>query len=119
MLDKKVKDKIITKFATRAGDTGSSNVQIALLTEEIKELAGHLKLHKHDFSSRRGLIRKVSQRRKILKYLEAEDPKSYDDIIKALKLKKRQVDVPKVELEEEDFIIKEEEPVEAVATSVE
>lgn len=87
MLDKRKKDKIIEKFRTHKGDTGSTEVQIALLTEEIKQLTGHLKEHKKDYSSRRGLIRKVSQRRRLLRYLEREDEKSYTKLIDALKLK--------------------------------
>ena len=66
MLDKKSKEKIIKKFRVHDTDTGSSQVQIAILTEEIKELTEHLKKHKHDFSSRRGLLKKVSERRKLL-----------------------------------------------------
>ncbi|HLD20057.1 MAG TPA: 30S ribosomal protein S15 [Patescibacteria group bacterium] len=87
MLDKKKKDKVIEKFRTHKGDTGSTEVQIALLTEEIKQLTGHLKEHKKDYSSRRGLIRKVSQRRRLLRYLEREDDKSYTTLVDALKLK--------------------------------
>lgn len=86
MLDKKTKDKIIAKFKTHPNDTGSSEVQIAILTEEIKELTKHLKLHKKDFSSRRGLIKKVSQRRRLLRYLEREDSESFDKTVKALKI---------------------------------
>jgi len=86
MLDKKLKDKIIAKFKTHANDTGSSEVQIAILTEEIKLLTKHLKKHKKDFSSRRGLIKKVSQRRRLLRYLERENPASFDKITKSLKI---------------------------------
>lgn len=86
MLDKKTKDKIIAKFKTHPNDTGSSEVQIAILTEEIKELTKHLKLHKKDFSSRRGLIKKVSQRRRLLRYLERENSESFDKVVKALKI---------------------------------
>ena len=88
MLDKKVKDKIIAKFATHPGDTGSSQVQIAILTKEINDLAKHLKDHKKDFSSRRGLLQKVSHRRKLLQYLEKEDAKSYKKLVEALGLKR-------------------------------
>ena len=70
MLDKKTKEKIIKKFATHKGDTGSTQVQVAILTAEIKDLTKHLQDHKHDFSSRRGLLKKVGQRRKLLKYLQ-------------------------------------------------
>ena len=66
MLDKKAKEKVIKKFRVHETDTGSPQVQIAILTEEIKELTEHLKNHKHDFSSRRGLLKKVGERRKLL-----------------------------------------------------
>ena len=87
MLDKKAKEKIIKKFRTHESDTGSSEVQIAILTEEIKQLIEHLKTHKKDFSSRRGLLRKVRDRRKLLKYLEKENPHSFVDLAKRLKFK--------------------------------
>ena len=102
MLDKKKKERIITKYKTHDSDTGSSQVQIAILTEEIKELTSHLKTHKKDFSSRRGLLKKVSERRKLLSYLSREDEKAYDNIVKDLKIK-----VAKAEI-----VIKEEEPTE-------
>jgi small subunit ribosomal protein S15 len=86
MLDKKKKDKVIARFKTHPNDTGSSEVQIAILTEEIKLLTLHLKQHKKDFSSRRGLIKKVSQRRRLLRYLERENSESFDKIVKALKI---------------------------------
>lgn len=86
MLDKKAKQKIINKFKIHNSDTGSSQVQIAILTEEIKKLAEHLKNHKHDHSSRRGLLKKVGERRRLLKYLQKEDKKSFDDLAKKLKL---------------------------------
>ncbi|MFA5134863.1 MAG: 30S ribosomal protein S15 [Patescibacteria group bacterium] len=88
MLTKKEKDKLIEKYKTHASDTGSSEVQIAILTEEIKRLTSHLKDHKKDFSSRRGLLHKVGLRRRLLRYLERENAKSYEDLIKNLKLKK-------------------------------
>lgn len=87
MIDKKRKQQIIKKFAVHENDTGSSEVQIALLTEEIKNLTEHLKLHKKDFSSRRGLLRKVAERRKLLRYLEKENAESFDNLTKKLKLK--------------------------------
>jgi len=108
MLDKKIKDKIIKKFQTHKDDTGSSEVQIAILTEEIKELIKHLKTHKHDFSSRRGLLKKVAERRKLLKYLERENPKNYETLTKKLKIKKitREEPAPRKHsiLEEEDEV---------------
>jgi small subunit ribosomal protein S15 len=87
MIDKKKKQQIIKKFAIHDNDTGSSEVQIALLTEEIKNLTEHLKNHKKDFSSRRGLLRKVSERRKLLRYLEKENLESFEELVKKLKLK--------------------------------
>ena len=87
-IDKKKKEALIKKFKTHQTDTGSSEVQIAILTEEVNELTEHLQLHKKDFSSRRGLLRKVGQRRRLLKYLEKENLKSYQSLIKKLKLKK-------------------------------
>ncbi|MBI2636582.1 MAG: 30S ribosomal protein S15 [Parcubacteria group bacterium] len=89
MLDKKKKDRIIAKFKTHESDTGSPEVQIAILSAEIKELTEHLKSHRKDFSSRRGLIKKVSQRRKLLHYLQREDSDSYERVIKQLRIKKR------------------------------
>ena len=88
MLDKKRKDAVIKKFKTHEQDTGSAEVQIAILTEEIKELTEHLKTHKKDFSSRRGLLRKVSLRRRLLRFLEKDNFKSYENLVKKLKLKK-------------------------------
>lgn len=87
MLSKKQKDAIIKKFRTHESDTGSPQVQIALLTKEVEELTTHLKNHRKDFSSRRGLIKKVAERRRLLKYLEREDAKAWGDVIAALGLK--------------------------------
>lgn len=86
MLDKKSKQKIIAKFKIHETDTGSSQVQIAILTEEIKKLSEHLKEHKHDHSSRRGLLKKVGERRNLLKYLQKEDESAFKDIAQKLKL---------------------------------
>lgn len=97
MLDKKAKQKIIDKFKIHKTDTGSSQVQIAILTEEIKQLTEHLKQHKHDHSSRRGLLKKVGERRRLLKYLQKEDEKSFKDLAQQLKLK-----IAKKMIEEED-----------------
>lgn len=88
MIDKKTKDELIKKFATKEGDTGSPQVQIAILTEEVNRLTEHLKEHKKDFSSRRGLQKKVGQRSRLLKYLAASNGKGYEDLVKKLKLKK-------------------------------
>lgn len=87
MLDPKKKQKIIEKFRTHESDTGSPQVQIAILTTEILELTKHLKDHKKDHSSRRGLIKKVNERRRLLKYLEREDAKASDKLKADLDLK--------------------------------
>lgn len=87
MISKKQKQQIINKFRIHKNDTGSSQVQIAILTEEIKQLSNHLKLHKQDHSSRRGLLKKVNERRKLLKYLQKEDEKEFINLAKKLKLK--------------------------------
>jgi len=88
MLTKRVKDNIIAEFKIHKSDTGSAPVQIALLTKEIEMLTKHLRTHKKDFSSRRGLIAKVSQRRRLLKFLRQEDAKQFEKIIKKLKLRR-------------------------------
>lgn len=87
MLDMKKKQKIIEKFRTHASDTGSPQVQIAILTADIVELTDHLRMHKKDFSSRRGLVKKVNERRRLLKYLEREDEKAFTKLKEALELK--------------------------------
>lgn len=87
MLDKRVKERIIEKFKVHPTDTGSPQVQIAILTEEMKQLSEHLKTHKKDFSSRRGLLKKVGERRRLLKYLEREDQPSHAALVEKLKLK--------------------------------
>lgn len=86
-MDKKKKQRIIKKYGMHANDTGSAEVQIAILTEEIKELTEHLKEHRKDFSSRRGLIKKVNQRRRLLRFLEKDNKESFEDLIKKLKIK--------------------------------
>jgi small subunit ribosomal protein S15 len=82
------KEKIINDFKVHAKDTGSSNVQIALLTSRINELTEHLKMHKKDYSSRVGLLQLVSKRRRLLDYLKKEDFKKYKDILDKLGLRK-------------------------------
>ena len=82
------KAKIIKKFAKNDKDTGSTEVQIAILTEEINNLTNHLKEHKHDYHSNRGLLKKVGQRRSLLKYLAKKDVASYREVIKKLGLRK-------------------------------
>ncbi len=91
MLDVKKKQSIIKKYQTHVGDTGSSEVQIAILTAEIEELIGHLKLHPKDHSSRRGLLRKVSSRRHLMRYLKKENAESYEALMKKLKIKQSRV----------------------------
>ena len=78
----------IESFRRHETDTGSSEVQIALLTERINELSGHFKLHAKDHHSRRGLLRLVSQRRRLLDYLRRTGPKSYQELIKRLGLRR-------------------------------
>ena len=87
-LTKEVKANLVKKYGKSANDTGSAEVQIAILTEEIKELTDHLKTHTHDFHSRRGLLRKVGQRRSLLNYLVKEDVTRYRTIVKDLGLRK-------------------------------
>lgn len=87
-LTKVQKEQIIKKFAKSEKDTGSSEVQIAILTEEIKTLTEHLKEHPHDFHSRRGLLKKVGQRRSLLNYLIKTDVTRYREIVKGLGLRK-------------------------------
>lgn len=87
-LSKETKNQIIKKYARKAGDTGSAEVQVAILTEEIKELTEHLKEHKHDYHSRKGLLKKVGQRRSMLQYLYKKDVTRYRDLIKSLGLRK-------------------------------
>ncbi|MFC1598666.1 30S ribosomal protein S15 [Patescibacteria group bacterium] len=92
-LTKTRKERIIKKFRVHKTDTGSPEVQIAILTAEIKQLTNHMKKHKHDFSSRLGLIRKVQERKKLLTYLERENEDSYKKLTKALKIKVPKKDI--------------------------
>ncbi len=87
MLDKKAKQRLINRFKVHETDTGSPQVQIAILSEEITQLTDHLKMHKQDHSSRRGLLRKVGERRRLLRYLQREDEKAFLDIATKLKLR--------------------------------
>jgi small subunit ribosomal protein S15 len=84
--DKKV--KIIDEFRTHARDTGSAEVQIAILTERINTLGDHFKSHKNDFHSRRGLLSLVGRRRRLLSYLKKKDVKKYEEILEKLNLRK-------------------------------
>ena len=79
------KKKVIETFKLHDKDTGSVEVQIGILTKEIKELVEHLQKHRHDHSSRRGLLKKVGKRRKLLRYLEANNPKAYAKIFTKIK----------------------------------
>ncbi|MFH1188318.1 MAG: 30S ribosomal protein S15 [bacterium] len=88
MLEANIKKAVIEKFKTHETDTGSADVQVALLTERIEELAGHLKKNPKDNHSRRGLLGMVSQRRKLLNYLSVDSPEQYTEVIKKLGLKK-------------------------------
>jgi len=88
MLKKEEKINIIDKYKIHSTDTGSSEVQIALLSEEIQKLLSHLKKNPKDVHSKRGLLKMVSKRRKLLKYLKKEDEKKYNKIMKAVGLKK-------------------------------
>ncbi|MEZ6015278.1 MAG: 30S ribosomal protein S15 [Planctomycetota bacterium] len=82
------KVEIVREFATKAGDTGSPEVQIALLTEDITELTEHLKVHRKDYSSRRGLLKMVGRRTKLLRYLRERDPARYTAIVAKLGLRR-------------------------------
>ncbi len=87
-LQKEEKQKILKDFAQHEGDTGSPEVQTALLSERIKKLTEHLKLHKQDTHSRRGLLQMVNKRRRILLYLTKKDPDRYKSIVEKLGLSK-------------------------------
>jgi len=87
-LPQKEKQKIIEKFRTHEKDTGSSEVQVAVLTEEINKLAEHLKKHPKDNHSRRGLLGMVAQRRKFLDYLKETNTRRYNSVVKKLELKR-------------------------------
>ena len=82
------KKELIQEFANTEGDTGSPEVQIAVLTEHIKNLTEHLKVHKKDFASRRGLLMMVGQRSKLLRYLRRREPRRYQSILKRLGLRR-------------------------------
>ena len=88
VLVSKEKTKVIQKHASHEKDTGSSAIQVALFTEEIKRLIRHLKTHHKDHSSRKGLLKTVSKRKRLLDYLKKEDEKKYSSIVKDLGLRK-------------------------------
>jgi small subunit ribosomal protein S15 len=82
------KQELIGEYATKSGDTGSPEVQVAILTERILNLTEHLKTHKKDFHSRRGLLIMVGQRRRLLDYAKKKSQKRYEDLIKRLELRR-------------------------------
>ena len=87
-MDKEQKTGTITKFAVHEGDTGSSDVQIAVLTERINQLSEHLKVHKHDHHSQRGLMMLIGRRKRLLAYVNNNDVNRYRSIITRLGLRK-------------------------------
>lgn len=87
-IDAATKEKIIAEYATKEGDTGSPEVQIALMTHRITELTEHLKEHKHDHHSRRGLLLMVGRRARLLKYVAKRDINRYRSLIKRLGLRR-------------------------------
>lgn len=88
MITKEKKSENVKKYGKSSNDTGSTPVQIALLTERIKDLSGHLKTNKKDNSSTRGLLKMVGQRRRLLGYLKKVDLNAYNTILKQLDLRK-------------------------------
>ena len=86
MINKTKKKKIIDKFKEHVEDTGSAAVQVALLSDRISYLTDHLKMHKKDFHSRRGLLILVGRRRRLLTYLKNKDPQGYEEVVKELKI---------------------------------
>jgi small subunit ribosomal protein S15 len=88
MLKPESKTKVITGLQTHKTDTGSPEVQVGIFTEQIKELTKHLQVHKKDEHSRRGLLKMVSKRRRLLDYLNKRDPSRYQDILKKLELRR-------------------------------
>ena len=87
-MDKAKKTQVINQFEQKKGDTGSPEVQIALLTERINQLTGHASANKHDYDTRRGILRLVVQRRRLLLYLSKKDADRYNKLIRTLGLRK-------------------------------
>ncbi|MEU2611498.1 30S ribosomal protein S15 [Micromonospora sp. NPDC007271] len=87
-LDQEAKAKIRSEYATQEGDTGSPEVQVAVLTKRIAELTEHLKVHKHDHHSRRGLLLLVGRRRRLLNYVQKKDINRYRSLIERLGLRR-------------------------------
>ena len=88
MLTKEKKQEIIKEYATKEGDTGSTEVQVALLTEQINVLTEHMKANKKDYSSNRGLLKMVGRRRSLLAHLKSKDVNRYRDLVQKLGLRK-------------------------------
>ena len=87
-LTKEVKENIVKKYAKNANDTGSAEVQIAVLTADINELNDHIRSHKKDYASQRGLMKKIGHRRNLLAYLRKTDIQRYRELIKSLGLRR-------------------------------
>ncbi len=87
MLSNKEKQALIKKFQVHKDDTGSPEVQVAILTKEIEQVSDHLKIHRKDNHSRRGLLKMVGNRRRLLRYLKSEDEKRWEKLVEKLKLK--------------------------------
>ncbi len=87
-MDKEKKTEIINEYQAREGDTGSTEVQVALLTERINQLTSHMAANRHDYHTQRGLLKLVGQRRRLLAYLSREDMGRYNKLIKRLGLRK-------------------------------
>lgn len=87
-MDKEKKQEVIHNYQTRDGDTGLTEVQVALLTERIRQLTNHMTAQEHDYHSQRGLLKLVGQRRRLLNYLSQEDVARYNKLIKRLGLRK-------------------------------
>ena len=88
MIIEEKKKEIIKKYAPKAGDTGSAQVQVAIFTERIKEISNHLKTHGKDYSSQLGLLKLVGQRRRLLDFLKRNDVQGYSDLVKSLEIRK-------------------------------
>ncbi len=87
-MDKEKKKEVLEKFERHKGDTGSTEVQVAVLTERINQLTSHMAANKHDFHTERGLLKLVGRRRRLLAYLSREDTDRYNSLIKSLGLRK-------------------------------
>ena len=87
-ISKESKNEIIKEYATHEGDTGSTQVQVAVLTADINELNEHIRVHKHDYHSQRGLMKKIGHRRNLLAYLRRTDVQAYRELIKRLGLRR-------------------------------